>query len=166
MQTFGIRLTLFISVAVSATAQPPFTAAQMNAGRSAYQDNCASCHLPDLAGRNEAPQLSGGNFMLAWGGRSASALATYMQETMPPGNPGSLGKQTYLDIAAFVLEANGAKAGPQPLTASSTEPIKNAANGQMPTALHELLSVPTSDQAGLSQQVGPKGYTVRGEVKN
>ena len=29
----------------------PFTAGQAEAGRAAYLSNCASCHLPDLAGR-------------------------------------------------------------------------------------------------------------------
>ena len=41
-----------------------FTIEQATAGRAVYQANCASCHLPDLAGRNEAPQLAGGNFMI------------------------------------------------------------------------------------------------------
>src|ERR1041385_852336 len=41
----------------------PFTAEQANAGRAAYLANCASCHLPDLAGRNEASQLAGSSFM-------------------------------------------------------------------------------------------------------
>src|SRR5207248_10671416 len=66
-----------------------------------------SCHLPDLSGRNEAPQLSGSNFIGAWGARTASELVTYIQSTMPPGNAGGLGSETYVSLAAFLLEANG-----------------------------------------------------------
>src|SRR5437016_4893535 len=66
----------------------PYTASQAEAGRAAYLANCASCHLAELTGRNEAPQLAGSNFVAAWGGRTISELVTYIQSTMPPGNPG------------------------------------------------------------------------------
>ena len=53
-----------------------FTAQQAAAGRAAYQTTCAACHMPDLGGRNEAPQLAGGNFMIAWGSRTTGFLKT------------------------------------------------------------------------------------------
>ena len=37
---------------------PVFTAAQVDAARTAYEASCASCHVSDLGGRNEAPQLA------------------------------------------------------------------------------------------------------------
>src|SRR5579862_4000728 len=83
----------------------PFTEQQAAAGRAAYQANCQSCHQPDLGGRNEATQLAGGNFMNAWGGKSAGDLVTYIQTTMPPDNRGGLGQQVYVTIAAFLLQA-------------------------------------------------------------
>ena len=51
------------AIALMAGQQPPsgapaYTAAQATAGRAAYQANCASCHVADLGGRNEAPQLA------------------------------------------------------------------------------------------------------------
>src|SRR5215475_908241 len=61
-----------------------FTADQAAAGRAAYQANCASCHMPDLAGRNEAPPLAGGTFLNAWRTRTTRDLVDYMQATMPP----------------------------------------------------------------------------------
>jgi mono/diheme cytochrome c family protein len=57
-----------------------YTAGQATDGRAAYQANCASCHLPDLAGRNEAPQLAGGNFMSAWGSRTTAELANALRK--------------------------------------------------------------------------------------
>src|SRR5947209_9489415 len=65
-----------------------YTAAQATEGLAAYQTNCASCHLPDLVGRNEAPQLAGGNFMNAWGSRTTAELVAYMKDSMPPSNRG------------------------------------------------------------------------------
>ncbi len=37
----------------------PFTAAQAAAGRTAYQENCASCHLPANCGASLRPAISG-----------------------------------------------------------------------------------------------------------
>ena len=49
-----------------------------------YAASCASCHMADLAGRNEAPQLAGNNFMNTWRNRSTKDLFEFIQSTMPP----------------------------------------------------------------------------------
>ena len=74
------------SAAICGRSQTPaaYTARQATDGLASYQANCATCHLPDLAGRNEAPPLAGGNFLSAWGSRTAAELIRYMQATMPP----------------------------------------------------------------------------------
>jgi mono/diheme cytochrome c family protein len=54
--------------------QAVFNAAQASAGQATYAANCASCHLPDLAGQNEAPQLAGPNFRSTWGKRTPKDL--------------------------------------------------------------------------------------------
>jgi len=100
--------------AMAACAVTRIGAQQAEQGRIAYQANCASCHRPDLAGSGEAPQLAGSNFMNTWGSRPSSDLVSYMQGAMPPSNPGSLAAQTYLDLAAFILQANGKGTGTQP----------------------------------------------------
>ena len=89
---FAVALTLFAQPAPG--GNPVFTAAQAAAGQAAYKENCASCHLPDLAGQNEAPQLAGGNFMNTWRARTTRDLIDYMQATMPPGRP-SLAEADY-----------------------------------------------------------------------
>ena len=130
----------------------------------AYQANCASCHLPDLAGRNEAPQLSGSNFIGAWGPRTTAELFSYIQSMMPPGNPGRLAAETYLNLVAFLLEANGVSAGSRPLTASANFLIRSAAGGQMPPSLRQTLR--QANQPSGSQTSRATGLTVKGEVKN
>ncbi len=115
----------------------PFTAQQAAAGRAAYQANCAACHQADLTGRNEAPQLAGADFIRVWGGRTAGALVTYIQASMPPGNPGGLGPEAYANIGAFILQANGAVPGSQTLTPSSNASIRSIANGQTPAAIRQ-----------------------------
>ena len=87
-----------------------YTAAQATAGRAVYQASCASCHLPDLAGRNEAPQLAGNNFMNTWRTRTTRDLFEFIQSTMPPTGE-NLSVEQYLGVTAFILQANGAAAG-------------------------------------------------------
>ena len=152
----------------AAAAQPaPFTTAQSAAGQAIYQTHCAACHLPNLSGRNEAPQLAGGNFINTWGRRSTRDLLINMQSTMPPSNRGGLGEDAYLQLAAFILEANGAGPGPQPLQTASRAVIGTIANGQMPPAMREKLNqAATANQAGVAPAIsGPKGLTVTGELK-
>ena len=109
----------FLIVTAQQPAAGPYTSAQAAAGRASYQERCASCHLEDLGGRFEAPQLAGSDFMNQWGDRTAAELISFMKLTMPPANPGSLDEQGYISIAAFLLDANGARAGVQPLTAAT-----------------------------------------------
>src|SRR5215831_18599786 len=106
---------------------PVFTAAQAAAGRAAYQASCASCHLPDLGGRNEAPQLAGSNFMNAWRSRSTRDLFEFIQSTMPPTGE-SLSADQYLAVTAFILQANGAPAGAQAFGPMTAVPIGTIAS--------------------------------------
>ena len=53
---------------------PVFNASQAASGTTVYTASCASCHMADLGGRNEAPQLAGNNFMSAWRNRSLPRL--------------------------------------------------------------------------------------------
>jgi alcohol dehydrogenase (cytochrome c) len=135
----GCMRVLLITAAIIACGAIRLPAQQAAQGRSLYEANCASCHRSDLAGGGEAPQLAGSNFMNTWGARPASELISYMQSAMPPSNPGSLGAQAYADIAAFIFQANGKVAGPQPSEAAA--------------ALKE-------------QTTAGRGLTVTGQVKN
>ncbi len=140
---------------------PGWCQAPVSDGLAAYQTNCASCHLPDLAGRNEAPQLAGGNFMNAWRGRTVGELIRYIQTTMPPSNAGGLSDEAYTSIAAFLLRANGA------VTTTPTARIGAVANGQMPSDLREMLArAATADQVSAPRATAPKGLTVAGQLKN
>src|SRR5271156_2315662 len=132
----AMRGLLPISAVLAASAlaqQPaPYTAQQAASGRTIYQGNCAICHVADLGGRNEAPQLAGSNFMGQWGDRTAGDLISFIEATMPPNNPRGLGEEAYLNLAAFILEANGARSGNQPLTAGVKIQIRSIATGKVP----------------------------------
>jgi alcohol dehydrogenase (cytochrome c) len=144
----------------------PYTAAQAAAGRAAYQTNCASCHAPDLSGR-EGPQLAGGNFMTQWGDKTAADLIGFMRATMPPGVAGSLPEQTYISLAAFILDANSADAGDRALTADSRVAIRGVASGQRAAYLSAGAPPLAATAAALpAAPEAPRGITVAGEVRN
>src|SRR5262245_36537265 len=113
-------LTAMASFGLILSGQGPaagrYTAAQAAAGRTTYQAQCASCHLPDLRGSGDAAPLAGTEFMDAWGRRTARELLSFMQLTMPPTRPGGLSQDEYVNVAAFILQSNGAPAGNQALT--------------------------------------------------
>ena len=90
-------------------AAPVIAAAQVAAGRDGYQARCASCHLADLGGRNEASPLAGASFMNVWRGRGTKELYDYIRTSMPPGGA-TLGAEEYLNITAFILRMNDAPA--------------------------------------------------------
>ncbi len=115
---------------------PSFTAAQADRGKTAYADNCASCHGTNLDDGEFGPALKGAAFQQKWGVQSPAALFSYMQQKMPPANPGQLTAQTYADLDAYILQANSVAPGANELTAAelsgSTAPAQ--ASTQAPPA--------------------------------
>ena len=130
----ALGATAFGPAALGQNAAGPFTAAQVNDGREAYAGACAYCHLPDLAGTNDAPALGGAAFVGAWGKRTTAQLFSKIHLTMPLGAGGSLTEKQTSDIVAFILERNGAKAGTTPLTSKTAVAIGTIASGKPPAS--------------------------------
>lgn len=87
-----------------------FTTAQANAGRSAFGDNCAGCHGPQLQGAG-GPALTGAGFQADWFGRPVGALYEFVSTNMPYDNPGGLAGAQYVALVAFLAQSNGLMAG-------------------------------------------------------
>jgi alcohol dehydrogenase (cytochrome c) len=145
-----------ITVLGAQQVQPgTYTAAQAAAGRAVYQAQCASCHLPDLSGSNEAPQLAGANFQNEWRDRTAAALQDLIQKTMPPGGP-ALSTADAASVTAFILQANGLMPG--------GAGGGGRAGGAGPGRGGGAESLPSAAPGGVGSP--PRGLTVTGEVKN
>ena len=99
---------------------------QASRGKSEYDTNCASCHGQDLSGREPSPALSGDAFLTRWVGRTVDDLFGKVHTTMPQAKPDSLSHSTYLDIIAFILQANNVSAGKNELRddAASLKKVK------------------------------------------
>lgn len=150
-----------------ASSTASFTLEQAQSGRDVYARECASCHRPDLGGSGEAPALMGANFMSAWGDLTPADLFTRIRGSMPPGQAGSLSEAEYLGIVAHVLQSNGARPGPQALTASVKVPFKAVATGTPTPAA----AAPAPQAAGGGGRVGQaaaraRGITLAGDVKD
>ena len=159
-------LAATVLAAAAHAQQGPFTESQAAAGRSSYLANCAGCHQPDLRGSNEARPLAGPDFMRTWSGRTPQELVAYLGVTMPPppAAPGSLGSQSYVNLVAFLLAANGATPGARELTATTAVTIGSVATGTMSDAFRAALA--SAAPAGTTAATGRTGISVAGAVAN
>lgn len=89
-----------------------FSEVQAVRGDKAFSAHCVACHKPE--------QFAG-TFLDGWEGRTASGLFAMIQTSMPEGDPGSLARQAYADILAFILKTNGLPAGPGDLPSASAD---------------------------------------------
>ncbi|MCH7715692.1 MAG: cytochrome c [Gemmatimonadetes bacterium] len=110
------------AVANESTAPPGggkvYTETQAARGQTAYQNHCAFCHLDDLSGFRGLP-LTGPEFIARWNepGVTLENFLSFVTSAMPQEEPGTLRPQEYLDVVAYILQANGYPAGDRELTA-------------------------------------------------
>jgi alcohol dehydrogenase (cytochrome c) len=121
---------------------------QAAAGRIAYEENCAMCHLSTMVGSGEAPELAGPNFRTYWSGRPVSELLEATQ-AMPPDAARSLLGETYADLVAYILSQNGYPDGDDVLTVD--------AGGQLSGATGEALALTSVAPRGVMNTRGRGG---------
>jgi mono/diheme cytochrome c family protein len=120
------------AVAQTEVATGPFTAAESEAGQKTFMARCAGCHVANM----------GRQFMPGWSTRTSRDLYDLIHASMPAGAPNSLDDQSYANLTAFILHANGAKPGPTPFLRAVSLSIGLIANGIAPGDLD--LSAPAS----------------------
>ena len=93
-----------------------YTTEQARRGEQVYRDVCSACHLPDWFTAT---------FLQSWSGNTAAALFELIRRTMPEDRPGSLKRQEYVDMLAYIFELNGVPPGPNemPVRRQSLEAI-------------------------------------------
>ena len=90
-----------------------FSQPQASRGAAAYRESCAACHGPNLDDGQFAGPLKGAAFKAHWHDQPPEALWSLIMKRMPPASPGALSSGTYADIDAYLLQANGERAGGQ-----------------------------------------------------
>ena len=112
------------AAAVADESTPPpgggevYTETQAARGEAVYQNHCAFCHLEDLSGFRGLP-LTGSEFIARWNepGVTLENFLSFVTSAMPQEEPGTLRPQEYLDVVAYILQANSYPAGDSELTA-------------------------------------------------
>src|SRR5687768_308549 len=98
----GAVLAIALGAAMAAASQTTwngvFTKEQAIEGDVVYQERCSTCHGPNLEGGEDAPPLLGAQFSAIWEGRAIGDLVRRMAARMPKDAPGSLGRDTYVNI--------------------------------------------------------------------
>jgi len=132
------------------TPSAVFTSAQAEAGRTAYENTCGKCHTYTMLGRRgeegelppvdslsadyrkfignpaHVPPLAGKAFLNRWGEKTVAELIARFQITVsdPFFQFEGIDDDTTVNITAYVLQMNGAKAGPRQLT-RATDAVVN-----------------------------------------
>ncbi|HKP11927.1 MAG TPA: PQQ-binding-like beta-propeller repeat protein [Blastocatellia bacterium] len=107
------------ALTASAPQEAVYTGEQAQRGRALYDQKCASCHGLQLEGTS-ASALAGPRFMSKWGQGNHTLDELYLltRTQMPYGAGNTLTPQQYIEIIAYVLNANGYPAGARALPAS------------------------------------------------
>ena len=103
--------------AITPGIPPQFTTGQVAVGKTAYNSNCAVCHGSSGSNGTFGTPVAGEYFKTHWQGRTLRSFYDRAQKTMPPAAPGSLSKDTYANIVAYILDLNEFKSGTAPLPA-------------------------------------------------
>ena len=150
---------LAVAAAQQPASGPVHTIEQASRGRTAYESACAFCHGGTLQGIGEAPPLLGMTFLSGWRDRSIPELVEFIATRMPPGAPGSLGDQAHLDLAAYLLQENGATPGADALTTGTVSSIESAMTAQV-----AAVASPAPTAAAPEDQRLIRRHAVMGEV--
>jgi Cytochrome C oxidase, cbb3-type, subunit III len=94
-----------------------YTDEQARRGEIQYGRTCESCHGADLSGNevDEVPALVWDTFLGSWSGRTVKDLLEATTRAMPREKPGSLSARAYLDVIAYILQANKFPSGSKEL---------------------------------------------------
>ena len=107
---------LSISYAQSGTIwDGVYSSEQAERGELVYNNACIACHGQDLGGNSNSPGLVGMGFMFLWERRSLGDFFEKIREEMPTDRPGQLPAQDYVDVVAYILQANSFPVGDREL---------------------------------------------------
>jgi mono/diheme cytochrome c family protein len=103
-------------------AEGPFTADQLNKGKSEYNTHCRTCHAANGKGAL-GPALQGDTFKGRFGGQNFADIATWIHQNMPQTAPGSLTDEQLYPIVSYIMSLNGFTPGQTALSADTAKTV-------------------------------------------
>ncbi len=99
------RTTASLAQTPAAPAGSPITFTEEQAGQGAevFSRACLSCH--------PRKDMSNIDFRVKWNGRTAFDFLELVRSTMPQDSPGSLAREDYVGLTAYVAKLNGVAPG-------------------------------------------------------
>jgi mono/diheme cytochrome c family protein len=106
--TVGVGAALILAAALSAQGQTSvkagvYTTAQADRGVALFRSKCASCHAPN--------RFTDDLFYMSFAGKPLWEMFDVISDSMPEDNPGSLKKEEYADVIAYLLKLNNFPSG-------------------------------------------------------
>jgi mono/diheme cytochrome c family protein len=125
---------------------------QATRGQQLYQKLCVNCHGATLEGV-VGPPLAGDAFLSVWSARPVGDLVNKIEQTMPPGQPDSLGRPQAIDLAAFILRSGKFPAGPSDLGTAELGDIAFPTRAPASATSGTATSAPSANLAQLMRAV-------------
>lgn len=94
----------------SSVLEGVYTEEQAERGEATYQNVCSYCH--------STSEFSGSSFLQSWSGAPIGQFYGLISATMPYDGPGSLSRQQYTDVIAYILSLNDFPTGETELPAN------------------------------------------------
>jgi mono/diheme cytochrome c family protein len=116
-------LALLLAAASTAAAQGKdittktgvYTASQADRGEGVFRKSCLECHVPD--------DYRGEAFKSKFVGGTAFDMFEQIRTSMPQSDPGSLTRQQYADVVAYLFRLNNLPTGANELS-TDADPLK------------------------------------------
>lgn len=80
-----------------------YTSTQAQRGEGVYKMSCQSCHAKT--------EYTGDTFKVAWVSKTVFDVFDQIRSQMPEDNPGSLERQQYIDVVAYIFSLNSYPTG-------------------------------------------------------
>jgi len=99
----GAQDSAAAAVPERAVSSGVFSAKQAERGEGVYRTSCQSCHAKT--------EYTGEKFTVAWVSKTVFDIFDVIRTQMPEDNPGSLERQEYVDVVAYIFSLNAYPAG-------------------------------------------------------
>lgn len=109
---FAVAAPAFAQTTDSTAAKTTINDDQFGRGATVFNKVCLECHTKT--------DMTGADFKVKWNTRPVLDLFEVIRTTMPDNAPGTMSRDQYIDVTAYLLRLNGAPGGGMPIVQDDT----------------------------------------------